>query len=231
MSANRYGNFLTIVLIVVIIAILVGIGFLLYNMVKPKIEDNKRIEAFVEFDKNSGEEIEDNEVTEKPESPTSEENSNTTIKPPESTTPSTGTTKKKTYYEGYVMIGYITIPKTKVKQPILDVVTPDSLDTAVAVLYPSNPQLNQPGNVVIVGHNYRNGQFFSNNKKLSIDDKIKIKDASGNELTYTIYQIFETSEQDTSFYNRDTKGKIEITLSTCTDDSKARTIILARVEE
>ena len=50
-------------------------------------------------------------------------------------------------------------------------------------------------------------------------------------MSYTIYQIFETNEQDTSFYNRDTNGKIEVTLSTCTDDSKARTIILARVEQ
>ena len=128
------------------------------------------------------------------------------------------------------MLGYITIPKTSVKEPILDTVTPESLNTAVAVLYPSNPQLNQPGNVVIVGHNYRNGQFFSNNKKLSTGDKIKIKDNSGTELTYTIYEVFETTEQDTSFYNRDTNGAIEVTLSTCTDDAKARTIILARVE-
>ena len=59
-------------------------------------------------------------------------------------------------------------------------------------------------------------------------DKILIKDATGRELTYTIYQKFQTSETDTSFYTRDTKGKPEITLSTCTDDSKARIIILAK---
>ena len=227
MSANRYGNILTIILVVVIIAILVGFGFLAYHyIIEPRNKENKTIEAITEFDKNVEEEK--GEVQE-PEEPTPED-SNTIIKPPDNTSPNPGTTKKKTYYEGYVMIGYITIPKTGVKQPILDVVTPDSLDTAVAALYPSNPQLNKPGNVVIVGHNYRNGQFFSNNKKLSIDDKIKIKDTTGTELTYTIYQIFETNEQDTSFYNRNTNGKIEITLSTCTDDSKARTIILARVE-
>ena len=143
---------------------------------------------------------------------------------------SSNQTKTKPRYKGFVMLGYITIPKTNVKEPILDTVTPESLNIAVAVLYPSNPQLNQPGNTVIIGHNYRNGKFFSNNKKLSVGDKVKIKDASGTELTYNIYEIFETTEQDTSFYNRDTNGKAEITLSTCTDDSKARTIILARAE-
>ena len=228
MSANRYGNVLTIILVIVIIAILAGLGFLVYNyVIKPKSDENKTIEAIAEFDRNIGEESSQAEETEGEEE---DENANTIVKPPDDTTGTTGTTQKKTYYKGFVMIGYITIPKTSVKEPILDVVTPESLDTAVAVLYPSNPQLNQPGNVVIVGHNYRNGQFFSNNKKLSTGDKIKIKDATGTELTYTIYEIFETTEQDTSFYGRDTNGAIEITLSTCTDDSKARTIILARVE-
>ena len=61
-------------------------------------------------------------------------------------------------------------------------------------------------------------------------DKIKIKDATGTELTYTIYQKFQTSDTDTSFYTRDTKGTVEITLSTCTDDSKARIIILAKAD-
>ena len=228
MSASRYGNVLTIILVVVIIAILVACGLLVYNyVIKPKSEENRKIEAFAELDKNAEEE---NSKEEQQEENLEESNGNTTIKPPENTGANTGTTKKRTYYQGFVMIGYITIPKTNVKEPILDVVTPESLDTAVAALYPSNPQLNQPGNVVIVGHNYRNGRFFSNNKKLSTGDKIKIKDVEGNELTYTIYKIFETTEEDTSFYNRDTNGAIEVTLSTCTDDSKARTIILARVE-
>ena len=226
MSANRYGNVLTIILVIVIIAILSGLGFLVYNyVIKPKSDENNTRKATAEFDRNIVAENDEEEETEG-----EDENANVTVKPPDDTSGSTGATKKKTYYKGFVMIGYITIPKTNVKQPILDVVTPESLDTAVAALYPSNPQLNQPGNVVIVGHNYRNGQFFSNNKKLSTGDKIKIKDATGTELTYTIYEIFETTEQDTSFYGRDTNGAIEITLSTCTDDSKARTIILARAE-
>lgn len=217
MTANKYGNVLTVILVILIIAILIGVGFLLYNyVIKPKIENNRSIEAIAEFDKNTEEE-------------NNEGNAITGIEQTQSSGNTSGA-KKKTYYNGFVMIGYITIPKTNVKEPILDVVTPESLNTAVAVLYPSNPELNKPGNVVIVGHNYRNGKFFSNNKNLSTGDKIKIKDVTGNELVYTIYQKFETTEQDTSFYNRDTNGACEITLSTCTDDAKARIIILARAE-
>lgn len=222
MRANRYGNFLTVLLVVLIIAILVGIGVLVYNyVIKPKIQDNRTIEALEEFDRTVEE---NNNETDKEETTLT----NTIAPPDQSANSNSNTTKKKTYYKEYVMIGYITIPKTNVKEPILEVVTPDSLNTAVAVLYPSNPQLNEPGNVVIIGHNYRNGKFFSDNDKLSIGDKIMIKDTTGRELSYTIYQKFQTTEQDTSFYTRNTNGVAEITLSTCTDDGKERIIILAK---
>lgn len=224
MTANKYGTFLTITLIVLITSILAGLVFLTYKyVIKPKNDENKKIEAFAEIDRAQEEE--------KKEEDENNTNEILEMKPAETVNNSTsGQKKSKPTYKGFVMLGYITIPKTNVKEVILDTVTPETLNTAVATLYPSNPQLNQPGNVVIIGHNYRNGTFFSNNKKLSAGDKIKIKDNSGTELTYTIYEIFETTEQDTSFYTRDTNGAIEVTLSTCTDDAKARTIILARVE-
>lgn len=221
MRASKYGNFLTVLLVILIIAILVGVGFLVYNyVIKPRMQDDRAIEAIAEFDRN---------VEEDNSKSNGEGTSNDMIAPPDESAGS-GTSKKKTYYQGFVMLGYITIPKTNVKQPILDSVTPDSLNAAVAVLYPSNPELNGPGNVVIVGHNYRNGKFFSDNNKLSVGDKIMIKDNNGTELTYTIYKKFQTTDTDTSFYTRDTNGKAEITLSTCTDDSKARIIILARAD-
>ena len=207
MSTNKYGNFLTILLVVLIVFIIIGVGLLVYNyVIKPKIDDDRTIEAIKEFDRNTDEN--------KDEEPEEEEPPTGSIAPSEGSGGSE-TTIKKTYYQGFVMLGYITIPKTNVKLPILDSVTPESLNTAVAVLYPSNPQLNQPGNVVIVGHNYRNGKFFSNNNKLTVGDKILIKDNSGRELSYTIYKKFQTTEQDTSFYTRDTEGVAEITLSTC----------------
>lgn len=228
MGTNRYGKVLTIILVILVVAILIIGGVLLYNyVIKPKIDGNRTIAAITEFDKNTPEDNIGNEQENQISNNITE-----IIKPTENVPSNNGTqVKKKTYYEGYVMLGYITIEKTGVKEPILDEVTPEALEKAVAVLYPSNPKLNQPGNVVIIGHNYRNGKFFSNNKNLSTGDKIKIKDATGKELTYTIYQKFTTTEEDTSFYARDTKGATEVTLSTCTDDAKERIIILARVEQ
>lgn len=229
MTANRYGNVLTIILITLIIAILVGVGILGFNYIKTQKQEEKAKEAIDEFDRGVGQQVIDGDENEEED----ESDNKLEVESTDHSQEQTATQKRKKVYteDGYIMLGYITIPKTDVKYPILDSVTPESLETAVAALYPSNAQLNQPGNVVIIGHNYKNGRFFSNNKKLSVGDKIRIKDNSGTELTYTIYEKFETTPEDTSFYARNTNGAIEITLSTCTDDSKARTIILARVEQ
>ena len=120
------------------------------------------------------------------------------------------------------------IPAINFSYPVLEKVTKSSIETSVAFL--CGPGLNEAGNTVIIGHNYRNGLFFSNNKKLNIGDKIYIRDITGRKLTYNIYDKFEATPEDTSFYQRDTGGVAEVTLSTCTDDSSARIIILARAE-
>ena len=127
------------------------------------------------------------------------------------------------------MAGTMEIPKINFKYPVLEEPSKKAIEVAVAVLYPVGQELNTPGNIVIFGHNYRNGLFFSNNKKLEIGDKIYITDNNNKKVTYTIYNKFETNSEDTSFYQRDTAGKAEITLSTCTDNSdNQRLIILAR---
>ena len=113
--------------------------------------------------------------------------------------------------------------------PILEKTTPSSIELAVAIMYSANG-LNQPGNTVIAGHNYRNGSFFGNNDKLKNGDKIYITDNSGTKIKYNIYNIYETSPDDSDFIMRETNGKREVSLSTCTDNSKARLIIWA-VEE
>ena len=79
--------------------------------------------------------------------------------------------------------------------------------------------------------------FFDRNHKYKVDgdelkngDKIYITDSTGKRLPYTIYDKFEAAENESDYITRDTQGAIEISLTTCTDDSKARTIILARAD-
>jgi len=226
MFESKYNKLLTIILIIVVIAIIGLLAFLGYNYFTES-SSTQDAAAFVEtYEDDVEPDSSDNTVSEN----NTGDNSNPLDEASGSTGGSSGTgtiTSKKTY-KGYTVNGTMRIPKINFSYPVLDKVTKSSIETSVAILYGAG--LNQVGNTVIIGHNYRNGQFFSNNKKLSKGDKIYITDYEGNQKTYEIYNKFETTPEDTSFYQRDTNGKAEITLSTCTDDSSARLIIFAREE-
>ena len=134
--------------------------------------------------------------------------------------------ENKKMYKGFPMVGTIEIPTINLKYPVLEEASKSAIEVAVAVYY--GPGLNEVGNTTIVGHNYRNGTFFSNNKKLVEGDKVYITDNSGNKITYVIYKTYTTAPEDSDYLDRDTQGKREISLLTCTDDTKSRLIIWAR---
>lgn len=224
MFESKYSKVLTVILVIVMVAIVGLLGFLGYEYYQNYVVTQDTSDFVDNF---QGDVTDDTQPVE--EQPTEEENNTNPfdqIKDAE-TGNKTGSSALKTY-KGFGVLGTMEIPATNFKYPILEKVTKKSIETAVAFLYGSG--VNQAGNTVIIGHNYRNGLFFSNNKKLNIGDKIYITDNAGSRLTYTIYNKFEATPEDTSFYQRDTEGKPEVTLSTCTDDSKARLIICARAD-
>ena len=225
---RKYSKVLTIILIIIIVAIialLVYLGYDYFSKYNTEKDAENAVDTFLSTATDTPTVTNDDSNNSAAIASDNSVNTDTS----ENTTNTTNATKPK--YKGFYMLGTIEIPKTGVKYPVLDRVTKKSLETSVAVIYPyENPVLNTVGNVVIQGHNYRNGEFFSNNKKLSKGDKIYITDLNKKKVTYTIYNVFQTTDTDTSFYNRDTDGKMEITLSTCTDDSSARIIVEARAD-
>ncbi len=128
-------------------------------------------------------------------------------------------------YKGFEVVGQIEIPKISLDLPILETVSQSSLTTSVAFLY--GVGINQVGNTVIVGHNYQNGTFFSDLDQLESGDYIKITDMEDNVINYKVYETKITTPDDASFYNRDTNGKREITLTTTTDDTLKRFVVFA----
>ncbi len=223
MFESKYSKVLTVILVVVIVAILGLLGFLGYDWYQKYFLENDAL-AFVENYTEDAEDASDNTNT-------TDENSSATnpIDSIEKTNTVSGTSgNEMPTYKGFNVVGTIEIPAINLEYPILEKVSRSSLETSVAMLYGAG--INQVGNTVIIGHNYRNGLFFSNNKRLNNGDKIYITDNSKNRLTYTIYDKFETTPEDASFYSRDTGGVPEITLSTCNDDSSRRLIIFARAE-
>ena len=228
--SNKYSNALTIVLVMVVVAILGLVGYMAYDTIHQKNINAQANTSIQEFDKatrkikRDNNTVEENEVSE--DTGISDDVLDRLSKDKEGKSQNQEQTEK-TYLNGYEVLGYISIPKTKCEYPILAQVTAKSLETAVAVLYPSNPVLNTVGNVVIVGHNYRNNLFFSNNSKLAKGDRIIITSAE-EKVTYEIYNMYYTTANDASYMQRDTEGRREISLSTCNNDSTQRLIIWAR---
>ena len=218
MFESKYSKVLTVILVIVIIAIIGLLIYLGYDFYR-KYTTTQDASEFVSSYQGD---VTNTDDTSGNTTPTVDGNSVEL-----NATPSGGSSSssKKQQYRGHDVAGAISIPKINVDYPILEEISADALSDGVILLYPTNAEaLNQPGNVVIAGHNYRNGAFFSN-----LNDKIYITDNSGNRLTYTVYNKFETTPEDTSFYQRDTGGKPEVTLSTCTDASNnIRTIVFAR---
>lgn len=250
MFSSKYGNILTMILVVLIVAILGILGYFAYSFLYSKSVNNKANSALEEF-KDATQSIKkepsntvsntvSNTISNAVIENTVENNSgtmqdllNTINQNPVIDTPEQNPEEKpepeKVMMEDYEVLGYIEIPKTKVELPVLDNVTKRSLELSVGIAY--GPGLNEPGNTIIFGHNYRNGLFFSNNKNLTNGDKIYITDKYNNTVKYIIYNIYETTQDDASYMQREVpEGVREISLQTCTDDSSGRIIIWAREE-
>ena len=235
---DKYGNILTMLLVIFIVAIFGIVGYFVYDLLNSNnINENAQaaMDQFdastqtVKNDKNKNKVKKENKVENEyvpidrnvvnPLDELNALNANRVTEEPEVQEP------EKVYMEEYEVKGTIEIPKTGIKYPILDSVTKRSLEIAVGIAY--GPGLNQVGNTIIYGHNYRNGLFFSDNKKLVSGDVVYITDQYGEKVTYEIYNVYQTTANDASYFTRDTEGRREISLQTCTDDSAGRIIIWA----
>lgn len=221
------------VILIIIIALIVGlIIFLTFNILN-QIDINSR-NARVATDFENA--VEDRQIIYK-----NEEENRITVDTnlveipsanPEEGSNGEGNSRRVVKYNGYTVVGTIEIPSTKIKYPILQDLSKSSIENGIAVMYTttSNNELNKPGNVVLAGHNYRDGTFFSNNKKLEKGDKIYITDNSGEKVTYIVYNTYVTTPEDFDYATRPTDGRREISLTTCTDDVKSRLIIWASAD-
>ena len=233
-SGKRYADILTVLLVIVIIGIIALLGYFGYTAINERVIENEVADVVQEFYDNVDS---DEDETDEDTTVVSLDDFNVVSSSENSTTTSTSG-KKKTYLDEYEVKGIIKISKTGIEYPILEKVTVGSLSKAVGILQIATcdditttvTELNVPGtNALILGHNYRNGQFFSDNDQLSTGDKIEITDTSGTTVTYTIYNMYYTTPDDISFMERGLDPNTrEITLQTCNDDSSQRLIIWAK---
>lgn len=132
----------------------------------------------------------------------------------------------------YYTIGQIYIPSINCKYPILSSETENYttlLKIAPVKFHGANP--NEIGNFCIVGHNYRNSQFFSKVPNLENGDIIEITDSFGKMLQYEVYDKYIVLNTNTECTSQLTDGRREITLITCTDASDDNRVIVKAREK
>lgn len=125
----------------------------------------------------------------------------------------------------YTVVGKIVIDKIKIEQYILDTEDLASLELGTRKKY--GPNLNEPGNFCISGHNYT--EIFGLLPNLQIDDTFDVIDKEkSRKVTYKIYDKYTVYPEDLDCLNQDTNDKREVTLITCTPGNLTRLIIKAK---
>jgi LPXTG-site transpeptidase (sortase) family protein len=128
--------------------------------------------------------------------------------------------------ETYSTVASISIPSINVNYAVLSETTDELLKISPCKFW--GPNANEAGNFCIVGHNYRNSKFFSKVPSLEVGDSIYLTDTSNRTLEYKVYDKYTVEPTDVKCTSQLTNGKTELTLITCTNDSKQRVVVKAR---
>lgn len=90
------------------------------------------------------------------------------------------------------------------------------------------PDPNQPGNLVLIGHNYKNGSHFGRLSQLSVGSELYLTDtATGARIRYEVYQI-KSIAADAFSALKSYEGECGLTLMTCKDNGTNRRLLRCR---
>lgn len=126
-------------------------------------------------------------------------------------------------YKGYLVSAKLDIPKISLETYILKKYSTEALNVSVTKFWGAEP--NQIGNFCVAGHNFQNKNMFHNLKNLKKGDTFFISDNNIGKIEYEIYDLYKVVPNDVNCLSQDTNGKREVTLITCTNDSKERIIV------
>ena len=96
----------------------------------------------------------------------------------------------------------------------------------------SGPKLGEQGNICILGHNYFDGDFFSNINELNNDDEITLYGFNDDVYKYRVYEKIEIRATNIEkAVKADLNNSSILTLCTCTIDKNVRLLVRAKLEE
>ena len=228
---NKTSNLLTFILIVIILTVVGIVTYYGYSYFRNLKINRDALEEIEQFDRNTPtltlaeyeEKVRNGEINEEEEKEKEKENNQIVN---ESLYHSSGNPELDRLFAPK-LVGSIRIPKTNIKYPIYTPSGEKVLEKGIGMLT-TDSGLNKEGNTTLQGHNWRNWMFFSRNHTLKIGDSVFIKDNRGVEIEYVIYKKITVKPSDSKYITRNTNGKTEVSLSTCTNAAKDRLILLAR---
>lgn len=129
-------------------------------------------------------------------------------------------------YNGYKVCAKLVIPKISLETNVLSDYSEAALKNSVVKFWGVEP--NNVGNFCIAGHNFKIKNMFSKLKDLKLGDKLFITDSKIGKIEYEIFKIDIVLPEDVSCLKAITENEREVTLITCTIDSKKRIIVKAK---
>lgn len=90
----------------------------------------------------------------------------------------------------------------------------------------SGPEPNEPGNFIVIGHNYINSAHFGSLKRVKTGDLIKLTDLSGKTLTYEVFEVLIIKPTEVEKLESD--NPLALTLVTCDANNKFRLVVKSK---
>ena len=128
--------------------------------------------------------------------------------------------------KGYDVCAKLEIPSISLVTNVLKNYSTSALNVSVTKFWGVDP--NQIGNFCVAGHNFKNKNMFRNLKKLNVGDRLFVTDEKIGKVEYEIFDIYKVFPEDTSCLTSSITDEREVTLITCTTDSKQRIIVKAK---
>lgn len=128
---------------------------------------------------------------------------------------------------GYPVMARLEIEKIGLELPVIAELSDEALKTAPCLYAgPGTPE--DVGNIVIVGHNYRNDSHFGRLDELEAGAVVQLTDMYGEVYDYEIYDI-QTIAPDGVAALEDYEGERGLALITCTTGGKNRLLVKCKM--
>ena len=131
---------------------------------------------------------------------------------------------KKTTYSP---IAKVQIDKIGLNVSVLSEWSYELLDISVNKF--SGPEPNEPGNFIVIGHNYINKAHFGSLHLVEIGDSIDLTDLSGRTVTYEVFEVLIIKPDEVEKLQSD--NPLALTLITCDTNNEYRLVVKSKASE